>query len=80
MAAMASAGTAGNPVSDLMYDWLTVLQSKAEGLNAYDKYIRDAEKEDSPDCVQLFRRLKERDAEMVREVKDHVAQMMAKQP
>lgn len=28
---MASA-TQANPVPDLMYDWLTVLQSKAEGL------------------------------------------------
>jgi len=26
--------TQANPVPDLMYDWLTVLQSKAEGLNA----------------------------------------------
>ena len=33
--------TATNPISDLMYDWLTVLQSKAEGVNAYEKYIRD---------------------------------------
>ena len=34
-----------NPVSDLLYDWLTVLQNKAEGINAYEKYIRDAEEE-----------------------------------
>src|SRR5436305_1296933 len=36
------ATTSANPISDLMYDWLTVLQSKAEGLNAYEKYIQDA--------------------------------------
>src|SRR5437868_2928801 len=52
-----------NPISDLMYDWLTVLQSKAEGLNAYEKYIRDAEKENAPECVQLLRRLYEQDAQ-----------------
>src|SRR4051794_35533130 len=33
---MASTTTGTNPISDLMYDWLTVLQSKAEGLNAYE--------------------------------------------
>ena len=29
-----------NPISDLMYDWLTVLRSKAEGLNAYREISR----------------------------------------
>jgi hypothetical protein len=67
-----------NPISDLMYDWLTVLQSKAEGLYAYEKYIKDAEKENSPECVQLFRRLHAEDARLVQEVRDHVARMMAK--
>jgi hypothetical protein len=69
-----------NPISDLMYDWLTVLQSKAEGLNAYEQYIRDAEKENSQECVDLFRRLHERDAEMVEEIRDHVTEMLGRQP
>ncbi|HVS39416.1 MAG TPA: hypothetical protein VMS17_27915 [Gemmataceae bacterium] len=67
-----------NPVSDLMYDWLTVLHSKAEGLNAYDQYIRDAQKENATECVQLLRKLRDQDAAMVKEIKDHVAKMMAK--
>ena len=41
---MATATTRSNPIDDLTYDWLTVLQSKAEGLNAYEKYIQDAQK------------------------------------
>jgi hypothetical protein len=69
-----------NPISDLMYDWLTVLQSKAEGLNAYEKYIQDAEKEGSQECVELFRRLHERDAQMVEEVRDHLTEMLTRQP
>ena len=68
--------TSANPISDLMYDWLTVLQSKAEGLNAYEKYIRDAEKENAHECVDLFRRLHEQDARMVEEIRDHVKTMM----
>jgi hypothetical protein len=68
--------TATNPISDLMYDWLTVLQSKAEGLNAYEKYIQDAEAAGSQECVEMFRRLHERDAQMVREIKDHVFRMV----
>ena len=66
------AANRANPISDLMYDWLTVLQSKAEGLNAYEKYIRDAEQENSPDCAELFRRLHEQDARQVEEIRDHL--------
>lgn len=68
--------TANNPISDLMYDWLTVLHNKAEGLNAYEKYIRDAEAAGSQECVELFRRLHEQDSRMVQEVKDHVFEMI----
>ncbi len=71
--------TTVNPISDLMYDWLTVLQSKAEGLNAYEKYIRDAEKENATECVAMFRKLHEQDSRLVQEVRDHVTKMLSKQ-
>jgi len=72
------AAPTANPISDLLYDWLTILQSKAEGLNAYEKYVRDAEKENSQECVQLLRRLHQQDAAMVQEIKDHVTRMLTR--
>jgi hypothetical protein len=71
--------TVKNPISDLMYDWVTVLKSKAEGLHAYEQYIKDAENEHAPECVQMFRRLQEQDAQMVQEIRNHLADMMAEQ-
>jgi hypothetical protein len=71
--------TMTNPISDLTYDWLSVLHSKAEGLNAYEKYIRDAEKEGAHECVEIFRKLHDQDARMVQEVRDHVFKMLSKQ-
>jgi hypothetical protein len=68
-----------NPISDLMFDWVTVLHSKAEGLHAYEKYIKDAEKENATECVQMFRRLHDQDSKMVQDVRDHLASMMGKQ-
>ena len=68
--------TATNPISDLMYDWLTVLQNKAEGVNAYEKYIRDAEEAGARECVEMFRRLHEQDVRLLEEVKDHVFGMI----
>ena len=75
---MATATASANPVSDLEYDWLTVLQSKAEGLNAYEKYIKDAEQANATECVEMFRKLQEKDAEMVKEIRDHMKMMMSK--
>ena len=73
-----AAATQINPISDLMYDWLTVLQSKAEGVNAYEKYIRDAEAEGAAKCADLFRRLHEQDTRRLEEILNHVKMMMAK--
>ncbi|MDB5308679.1 MAG: hypothetical protein JWO38_2881 [Gemmataceae bacterium] len=68
--------TATNPISDLMYDWLTVLQVKAEGLNAYERYIQDAADAGSQECVEMFRKIHERDVQMVKEIRDHVYGMI----
>jgi hypothetical protein len=63
--------TASNPISDLTYDWLAVLQNKAEGVNAYEKYIKDAEEAGSTECVEMFRSIHEQDVRMLEEIKDH---------
>ena len=70
--------TTSNPINNLMYDWLTVLQSKAEGINAYEKYIQDAEREGATQCAEMFRKLHEQDAKQVEEIKQHVKMMMQK--
>ncbi len=71
--------TQANPISDLTFDWITVLQSKAEGIHAYEKYIADAERENSPECAELFRRLWEQDVRQVEEIRGHVLRMLEQQ-
>jgi len=68
--------TRQNPIPDLMYDWLTVLQSKAEGLKAYEQYIRDAENEGATQCVEMFRNLHEQDSRQVEEIKKHLKMVL----
>jgi hypothetical protein len=68
--------TRSNPIPDLEYDWLTVLQSKAEGLHAYEKYIQDAERENATECVEMFRTLQEQDARQVEQIRDHLKKML----
>jgi hypothetical protein len=66
-----------NPIGDLMFDWLTVLQSKAEGIHAYEKYIEDAERDHSQQCVEMFTKLRDQDIRQVEEIKRHMQQMMS---
>ena len=67
-----AATTQANPIPDLTYDWLTVLQSKAEALNAYEKYIQDAQKVGATQCVDMFRKLHEQDCRQVEEIRNHL--------
>lgn len=66
------------PLSDLMYDWLTVLQNKAEGAAAYEKYIQDAESANATECTAMLRKLQEQDTRLLEEVRDHVFKMIVK--
>jgi|GEM_PF-2493548 hypothetical protein len=47
-----------SPMSNLAYDVITALQSKLEGLNAYDKYCRDGN-------VQLWQQIAQLDQQAV---------------
>ena len=67
---------AAKPLSDLMYDWLTVLQNKAEGVTAYEKSLKDAGAGGSVECAAMFRKLHERDTALLQEVKAHVFGMI----
>ena len=40
---MQEKSTDTHPLSDLAYDWITLMQNKAQALMAYDQYIKDAE-------------------------------------
>jgi hypothetical protein len=73
-----SQNDAKNPLSDLMFDWVSVLHSKAEGVAAYDKYLRDAREKDADKCINLFTKLRNQDIAAVREIKDHLAMMLSK--
>ncbi|NJL85960.1 MAG: hypothetical protein HC886_08240 [Leptolyngbyaceae cyanobacterium SM1_1_3] len=63
-------------ISNLEYDWLTVLQSKTESLQAYDKYIRDAEEANSQPCVEMLKKLRAAESKQVQEIRQHLISVM----
>ncbi|MBE9159793.1 hypothetical protein IQ265_23580 [Nodosilinea sp. LEGE 06152] len=64
-------------ISNLEYDWLTVMQSKAEALQAYDKYMQDARDANSQECVELFTQLKQTEMEQIQEIRKHLMKTMS---
>ncbi len=69
-------GNDKHPLSNLEYDWITLIQNKAQALIAYDAYIRDAEQANSPECVALFKRIHQEDMRQLEEAKKHLQMVL----
>ena len=65
-----------HPLSDLAYDWITLIQNKAQALLAYDQYIRDAEQAGSPECTAFFRKVHDADKAHLAEAKEHLVAVL----
>ena len=65
-----------HPLSDLAYDWITLIQNKAQALNAYDQYIQDAEAAGSPECAAFFRKVHDADKAQLAEAKHHLGAVL----
>ena len=64
------------PISNLEYDFISVLHNKAEAIRAYDTYIKDAQQADSQPCVELFQKLRQADMDQAQEIRQHLQQVM----
>ena len=65
-----------HPLGDLVYDWITLMQMKAQALMAYDQYIKDAEAANSPECAAFFRKVHDADKAQLAEAKDHLVAVL----
>src|SRR5215213_8158749 len=65
-----------HPLSDLAYDWITLIQNKAQALMAYDQYIRDAEQAGSAECSAFFRKVHDTDKAQLAEAKQHLVAVL----
>lgn len=73
---MTAGPKAQDVVSNLEYDWLTVMHNKAKALQAYDQYMQDARNANSQDCADLFEKLKQAEAEQIQEIRQHLKHAM----
>ncbi|MEB3220368.1 MAG: hypothetical protein VKN72_29605 [Nostocales cyanobacterium 94392] len=73
---MTATNTTTQPISNLEYDFISVLHNKAEAIKAYDTYIKDAQEADSQPCVELFQKLRQTEMQQAQEVRRHLQQVM----
>jgi hypothetical protein len=73
---MKEQATDSHPLSDLAYDWITLIQNKAQALMAYDQYIKDAEQAGSPECAAFFRKVHDSDKAQLAEAKEHLVAVL----
>ncbi|HIK08094.1 MAG TPA: hypothetical protein IGS40_25990 [Trichormus sp. M33_DOE_039] len=69
-------GHSQEPISNLEYDFITVLHNKAEAVKAYETYIQDAQTANSQPCVELFQKLRQSDIEQAQEIRRHLQAVM----
>lgn len=73
---MQERSTDTHPLSNLEYDWITLMQNKAQALMAYDQYIKDAEQANSPECAAFFRKVHDADKAQLAEARQHLTAVM----
>jgi hypothetical protein len=74
--AMKQTSTDRHPLSNLEYDWITLIQNKAQALVAYDQYIQDAEQAHSKECADFFRRVHDADKAQLAEARQHLVAVL----
>lgn len=66
----------GSPMDNLTYDLVTALSSKLEGLEAYQKYLKDAQSDQQ--CKQLFEQLMRDDRQHAEQLRQELTRHLSR--
>ena len=78
MANQNASNQGGNfPLSDLCYDLITVIHEKSKALEAYDKYMRDAQNDN--EVRQLLEQIRQQDTQQVQQLQQHLGRLLGQQ-
>ncbi len=78
MAEQNASNQSGNfPLDDLCYDLIAVIHKKSKALEAYDKYLRDAQNDN--EIRQLLEQIRQQDTEQVQQLQQHLGRLLGQQ-
>jgi hypothetical protein len=69
------AGQGGNAVDNLTYDLISVLHTKLEGLEAYKKYLQDAQGDQ--EALKILQQCQQQDMQLAQQLKQHLAKHLS---
>jgi ferritin-like metal-binding protein YciE len=75
MANQNASNPSGNfPLSNLCYDLITIIHAKSKALEAYDKYLQDAQNDN--ELRQLFEQIRQQDTQQVQQLQQHLGRLL----
>jgi ferritin-like metal-binding protein YciE len=78
MANQNASNQGGNfPLDNLCYDLITIIHEKSKALEAYDKYLSDAQ--NNNELRQLLEQIRQQDTQQVQQLKQHLGQLLGQQ-
>ncbi|HEX4948634.1 MAG TPA: hypothetical protein VFZ34_18305 [Blastocatellia bacterium] len=63
-----------HPLDNLSYDMVTVLYEKSKALEAFDKYLQDAQSDKQ--ARELFEQMRQADEDFVQQLRDQLGQRL----
>jgi len=63
------------PLDDITFDLITILHEKSKGLEAYDKYLRDAQSDQQ--LRQVLERIRDEDQRHIQELQEHLQRQLS---
>jgi ferritin-like metal-binding protein YciE len=65
------------PLNDLCYDLIAVIHKKSKALEAYDKYMRDAQNDN--ELRELLEQIRQQDMQQVQQLTQHLGRLLGQQ-
>jgi hypothetical protein len=65
------------PISNVAYDLITVIYEKSKGLEAYQRYVKDAQGNDQ--LANLFQQIFEQDRHHIQQLQQQLQQVLSSQ-
>jgi hypothetical protein len=69
-------GQQNSPADNLTFDLISTLHTKLEGLEAYKKYMQDAQGDQ--ECLQLFQQLQQNDQQQAQQIMQQLQKHLTK--
>jgi hypothetical protein len=71
-----SSGQGSFVLDNNLYNVITILHEKSKGLEAYDKYLRDAQSD--WELVSVLERIRQQDQQAIRQLQQHLFRLLSK--